>query len=111
MKHIIYYSKNFEPREILSKMIKPIIKHLKFSPDQSIKEYLIECYKELYTLKSGKIHASRQKELDYTLKLSGDQLKQKVCDLYNNGLEDLDGYKKYVNGRSKRIIMLNKRRN
>jgi len=99
MKHTLYCSSDFAPKEILSRMIEPIIKHLKFSPDQSIKEYLIDCYDELYTLKSGKIHASRQKELDFILTLSGYELKQSICDIYNRGFEDLDEYRQLVVGK------------
>ena len=88
MKHVIYCSSNFTPKEILSAMIEPTIKHLKFSPDQSIKDFLIECYKEIFTLKNGKIHASRKKELDFILTLSKDELKKRICDLYNRGFEN-----------------------
>lgn len=105
MKYVIYCSSNFAPKEILSSMIEPIIKHLRFSPDQSLKDYLVECYEEIYTLKNGKLHASREKELDFILTLSGDKLKQKICDLYNRGFEDLDDYRQLVVGKARGVTI------
>ena len=86
MKYQIYVDKNDKPKEILSRLIEAILHHVPYASEDSLKEYIKGCYEDIYR-KNGKMHKSREKELEYVLKQTGLALRMCFYERYQRGFE------------------------
>jgi hypothetical protein len=79
-------------REVLSEMLEVTIQHLAWSPDDALKDFVAECYDEIYGKTDEKtqkrvMHKSRLSELDYIRKLVGKDLRDAILERYLRGYE------------------------
>ncbi len=86
MLYQIYVDKEEKPKEILSHLIEAILHHVPYASEESLKEYIKGCYDDVYR-KNGKLHKSREKELDYVLKQTGLALRMCFYERYQRGFE------------------------
>ena len=78
--------KNEKPKEILSHMIECVLHHVPYASEDSLKEFIKGCSDDVYR-KDGKLHKSREKELEYVLKQTGLALRMCFYERFQRGFE------------------------
>ena len=82
----IHISKDDKPKEILSHMIECVLHHVPYASEEALKDFIKGCYDDVYR-KDGKMHKSREKELEYVLKQTGLALRMCFYERYQRGFE------------------------